>query len=655
MRDVLLATHVVSATVALLITLGQNLAGARLRAAGSAERLLRWNRLLAGASIALTLVVILVLGAGFALLGGLWGPADPWVASALLQALVLLVAAVAVVVPATQRIADLAEEDLAAALAQARDPLLAAVLLTQPALLLGIAVLMVNKPPLAGAVEIPAAILIGGSLVWLVQVWRRDRSGKSVVRRALAWVAALVVIVGGTAAVAEWRSSASRLPAAISMASSGHMAHMGSATSLSSLNGPASQAPVKEFTLTAEPVRLTLGGQSRDVWRLRVGQGGSEIRVAQGTQVVVHLVNHLPVPTSVHWHGVDVPAAQDGVAGVTQDAVPPGGAFTYRFITDKAGTYWYHSHQDSVHQVETGLFGALIVLPPSGLAEQADQAVQIHTWHGGPTTLDGDLSSITPVRNVRLRVVNTDNKSRRVTLVGAPFRVAAIDGSEIPGGAAVTGTALNIPGGGRYDLVFTSPATGNAWLELRNGVGNAASPVGPGSGKAPEPGPLRDFDLTDYGSHAAADLGPNTKFTRDYTVDLDAAYGWYDGHFGLHYTMNGALFPNGPMLPVSKGDLVKITIVNRTHVDHPMHLHGHHFTVLAKEGKPLSGAPMVLDTLNVAPFETWTVGFRADNPGLWMFHCHDLSHASEGMDMMVAYDNVTTPYVIGGRSGNHPE
>lgn len=433
------------------------------------------------------------------------------------------------------------------------------------------------------------------------------------------------------------------------------MAHMGAPTSLSALKGPSTLAPVKQFTLTAEPERLTLGGRTRDLWRLRVGQGGSEIRVVQGTQVVVHLVNHLPVPTSVHWHGVDVPASQDGVAGVTQDAVQPGKTFTYKFIADRAGTYWYHSHQDSVHQVQAGLFGALIVLPPSGLAAEADQAVQIHTWRDGSATLDGDLSSIGPGKNVRLRVVNTDNVTRRITLVGAPFRVAAIDGSEIPGGAVVTGTALNIPGGGRYDLAFTSPAAGKAWLELRNGDVSAAAPVGPGSGRAPEPGPLREFDLTHYGSHTAGDLSLTSKFTRNYTVHLDAAYGWYDGHFGLHYTMNGALFPNGPMLQVSKGDLVKVTIVNRTHVDHPMHLHGHHFTVLAKGGKPLSGAPMVLDTLNVAPFETWTVGFRADNPGLWMFHCHNLSHASEGMDMMVAYDNVTTPYLIGNRSGNHPE
>lgn len=658
MRDTLLAVHVVSAAVALLITLSQILIGARLRLAATAERLLRWNRLLAAMAIALTLVIVLVAGAGFALLGGHWQPTDPWVASALVQALVLLIGAIGVVIPATQRITDQAREDPVARAAQARDPLLAALLTTQPALLLGIASLMVNKPPLAGALEIPGAVLAFGFVAWLVWRGRRDRTDASMIRRVLAWATGLAVVLAGTAGIVEWRSSVSRLPAAVSMTpAGGHMAHMGSGTgtSLTTLNASPSRAPVREFTVTAEPAPLTPAGRSRTVWRLRTGQGGSEIRVVQGTQVVVHLVNHLPVPTSIHWHGVDVPASQDGVAGVTQDAVRPGRTFTYRFIADRAGTYWYHSHQDSVHQVQAGLYGALIVVPPGGVGADADQTVQIHTWRDGPTTLDGELSSIGPQRSVRLRVINTDSVVRRVTLVGAPFRVAAIDGSEIAGGATMTGTALNIPGGGRYDLVFTPPGTGTAWLEVRNGAGHAVSPVGPRSGKAPEPGPLRDFDLTRYGRRSSGELTLATRFTRNYTVHLDASYGWYDGHFGLHYTMNGALFPDGPMLNVSKGDLVKITIMNRTRVDHPMHLHGHHFTVLAKEGKPLSGAPMVLDTMNVAPFETWTVGFRADNPGLWMFHCHNLSHASNGMDMMVAYDNVTTPYLIGDRSGNHPE
>nr|BFE88516.1 hypothetical protein GCM10020093_111170 [Planobispora longispora] len=66
---------------------------------------------------------------------------------------------------------------------------------------------------------------------------------------------------------------------------------------------------------------------------------------------------------SLHWHGYDVPNGEDGVAGVTQDAVMPGGAFTYRFLADVPGTYWYHSHQNPAESVPRGLFGTLVVLP----------------------------------------------------------------------------------------------------------------------------------------------------------------------------------------------------------------------------------------------------------------------------------------------------
>jgi FtsP/CotA-like multicopper oxidase with cupredoxin domain len=243
-----------------------------------------------------------------------------------------------------------------------------------------------------------------------------------------------------------------------------------------------------------------------------------------------------------------------------------------------------------------------------------------------------------------------------VALTGTPFQVAAIDGYEIPGAAMLTATRLTIPGGGRYDLLFQQPTVGTPWLQVLNGAGTAALAVGNTAGHAPAPGRLADFDLTRYGTHSrAAGLTPETRYTRDYTIDLDAAFGWYNGHFGLHYTMNGKLFPDGPMLHVREGDTVKVTFVNRTSADHPMHLHGHHFTVLEKDGKPLTGAPMELDTLNVEPHETWTIAFRADNPGLWMFHCHNLTHASQGMDMMVMYEGVTSPYTIGDRSANHPE
>ena len=94
---------------------------------------------------------------------------------------------------------------------------------------------------------------------------------------------------------------------------------------------------------------------------------GPEIRARQGQLIEVHLRNEsVAAGVTLHWHGVDVPNAMDGVAGVTQDAVPVGGEFTYRFVADQAGSFWYHSHQVSNPQVAGGLLGSLVVTPKSG-------------------------------------------------------------------------------------------------------------------------------------------------------------------------------------------------------------------------------------------------------------------------------------------------
>ena len=110
-----------------------------------------------------------------------------------------------------------------------------------------------------------------------------------------------------------------------------------------------------------------------------------------------------------------------------------------------------------------------------------------------------------------------------------------------------------------------------------------------------------------------------------------------------------------PTFVVEEGDLVEIAIANDTDAHHPMHLHGHHVLVLERDGRPVSGSPWWADTLNVGPGEEYRVAFRADNPGLWMDHCHNLRHAADGLTMHVAYAGVTTPFDVGGEHENQPE
>jgi FtsP/CotA-like multicopper oxidase with cupredoxin domain len=109
------------------------------------------------------------------------------------------------------------------------------------------------------------------------------------------------------------------------------------------------------------------------------------------------------------------------------------------------------------------------------------------------------------------------------------------------------------------------------------------------------------------------------------------------------------------MLMVRQGDLVETTIVNRSHNNHPMHLHGHHVLVLSRNGRPTSGSPWWADTVEVLPGEVVAVAFRADNPGIWMDHCHNLQHAAQGMVLHLGYEGVTSPYQVGHATANRPD
>ena len=100
---------------------------------------------------------------------------------------------------------------------------------------------------------------------------------------------------------------------------------------------------------------LSVGGRSVAGFSVIGTSPGPEIRARQGQLIEVHLRNESVAGVTLHWHGVDVPNAMDGVAGVTQDAVPVGGEFTYRFVANQAGSYWYHSHQVSNPKSPRGL------------------------------------------------------------------------------------------------------------------------------------------------------------------------------------------------------------------------------------------------------------------------------------------------------------
>ena len=103
----------------------------------------------------------------------------------------------------------------------------------------------------------------------------------------------------------------------------------------------------------------------------------------RGQLLEVTLVNKdIDDGVTIHWHGVDVPNTEDGVAGVTQDAVPPGGRYVYRFRPEQVGTFWYHTHQDASEGVEQGLFGALVIMRETPPRRKRTSSLPVHTFAG---------------------------------------------------------------------------------------------------------------------------------------------------------------------------------------------------------------------------------------------------------------------------------
>ncbi|MCD1260136.1 multicopper oxidase family protein [Paenibacillus athensensis] len=439
-----------------------------------------------------------------------------------------------------------------------------------------------------------------------------------------------------------------------------HIADSADATPVTALTGPQEGTPDRRFTLTAQKASVKLSsGKTVEAWTYNGQIPGPELRVKQGELVEVTLTNQdIEDGVTVHWHGLDVPNAEDGVAGVTQDAVLPGQTYTYRFIANQTGTYWYHSHQNSQQAVQKGLFGTLIVEPRETDPAVKDITVITHMWNGRLAFGTSDTTealNMMPGTPVRLRLINTDDWVRqRYLLTGAPFQVTAIDGTDVADPALLENTRLELTTGGRYDIEFTMPDH-PVLLSLANGgkLGLLMNPNGTGS--LPEvPSQSAVFDPARYGAKTQTPFDRNSKFDREFTMVLDNKFGFYNGQFNNLYTINGELFPNTPMFMVREGDLVKTTIINRSAVDHPMHLHGHHMLVLTRNGQPVSGT-WWSDTLDVQPGDTFEVAFRADNPGLWMDHCHNLSHAAVGMSMHLMYEGVTTPFMVGTETVNHPE
>lgn len=480
------------------------------------------------------------------------------------------------------------------------------------------------------------------------------------------------------------------------------------------------------ITLVAEKGTQKLGnGTTVPVWTFNGSVPGPEIRVSKGQKIRVTLKNNLSAPVSIHWHGYPVPNKVDGAPGVTQNAVAPGKSYTYEFVADKPGTYWYHSHQDSVNQVDRGLYGAFIVEDPAEKYDR-DYTLMLDEWvtdknqitnqiktmtsgvqnntnsgmgsmsgmdmggsgSGSSMNMDGtnlpgnmmkdnmsmydlftingksgsSVKSLTVKKGdeVRLRFINSGYLVHNIHIHGHSIKVIAADGQPVNNPQAVKNRVISIAPGERYDVSFTADNPGKWYIEDHGTVkgtdgmralidyeGSTAAADRSDAGTA-----LPAIDLADYGTQTKPEFTLNQKYDVSYTMNLNAGM----DQNGMIYTINGKTFPNTDPIQVKTGDRVKIKIVNRDRANnHPMHLHGHFFQVLSRNGKPFTGSPIYKDTLNVKPGETYEIAFLANNPGIWLFHCHDLHHANAGMVTEVEYTDYHSNYVPSRTEINKPE
>jgi FtsP/CotA-like multicopper oxidase with cupredoxin domain len=436
-----------------------------------------------------------------------------------------------------------------------------------------------------------------------------------------------------------------------------HEGHAGTGTSVADLKGPSDGTPEARFELTARAADIRLSsGRLVHALTFDGTSPGPELRVHQGDLVEVVLRNaDVEHGVTIHWHGIDVPNAEDGVAGVTQDAALPGGSYTYRFRAEQVGTFWYHTHQVSSKEVRRGLFG-VIVIEPRGERTGLDLVLAAHTFDG-IATLDGDDGGgrhrVAVGTQVRLRLVNTDSFEQTFTVSGTPFRVLAIDGTDLHEPGELENVALPVAAGGRIDVGYVQPPNG-----VRVGIEGTETAIGFGPSRGPPPAevtPTTTFDPLTYGTPAPTPFDASSAFDRRFEMTITRKPGFFDGSPGLQWAINGSIYPDVPVFVVEERDLVEVTITNDSNGMHPMHLHGHHLLVLSRDGQPSTGSPWWSDTLNVQKGESYVVAFRADNPGLWMDHCHNLTHASQGLTMHVAYAGVSTPFLVGGDPGNAPE
>lgn len=403
------------------------------------------------------------------------------------------------------------------------------------------------------------------------------------------------------------------------------------------------------------------------------------LRVGRGDRIEAEILNRLPEHISIHWHGLRLPNAMDGVQYLTQPPIEPGQRFVYTFPALDPGTFFFHPHCNESGQVGRGLAGILVVEGDQRRPVDGDMVVAVKDWRLAP---DGRfLDFVTPegasragtfgtVRSAngrtalvetvpagsdqRVRLLNLDStRVMQVGIEGAEAAIIAVDGHAIPPVAldASGVETWRLGPAMRLDLLVRAPQAGRTarlldyfaaepWpiLTLRAEAPVARRrPFDPAiltRPVFPEPD-LRQAERLSFTFSAASDSiasfaeatgsDPAGRLLMDSLCVQDRTF-WAIDKLSWPNARDPRLPP--PLATLTAGRTYRLELVNVTPHPHPIHLHGHVFRVLGgSEGAPV---PHAADTVLLTPKERVEIAFVAE-PGDWMFHCHILEHLETGM------------------------
>jgi FtsP/CotA-like multicopper oxidase with cupredoxin domain len=410
---------------------------------------------------------------------------------------------------------------------------------------------------------------------------------------------------------------------------------------------------VVEVFLEAAPTTTTYkDGKTTKVVAYNGSIPGPLLRAKVGDDIVVHFTNKQTVPTTIHWHGLRISDQMDGSPRI-QTPVPPGGEFVYRFKAPDAGSFWYHPHVHANDQIESGLYGPIViegdrepeydlqrylVLDDVGLDDKGQLTLEPFT--SGMTAMHGRIGNVLLTNGKlaanaqgeakqghieRWRMVNSANaRTFMLELEGAQFRVIGTDGGLLA--SPYTTKRVTLPVGARYDLEVTYDQPGTAKLvsyiyDLDANqnvieVPTDAFRVDVAPGEAP-----RTIDWPEQLALPKRLPDQAVNITIDAIQHATGSIEWQlNGMSGDQMSHDGE-----PMFTFKRGDTVRIKFENKVGPEHPFHLHGQFFAI--RDAK----LPGLKDVVLVPGMGTVEVDAYFDNPGRWMAHCHNLEHAELGM------------------------